>query len=75
MLRDLTLEEVILLNKSKVERFEKEYDIQISIRAHSIGMGDKGYDYFIYNPKNGRSVSSDIDGERLETDVLRVVYL
>jgi len=74
MLRDLTLEEVILLNKSKVERLEKEYNIQINIRAHSIGLGDKGYDYHIYNPKNGRSTSSDIDGEQLEYDVLRVVY-
>lgn len=75
MQRNLTLEEVILLNKSKVEMLENKYNIQINIRTHSIGLGDKGYDYYIYNPKNGRSWSSDIDGERLETDVLWVVYL
>jgi len=65
MQRNLTLEEVIL----------DKYNIQINVQTHSIGMGDKGYDYGIYNPKNGRSWSSDIDGERLETDVLWVVYL
>ena len=75
MQRNLTLEEVMLLNKSKVEMLKDKYNIQINVQTHSIGMGDKGYDYGIYNPKNGRSWSSDIDGERLETDVLWVVYL
>lgn len=74
MQKNLTLEEIILLNKPKVQRLETKYNIQINVRAHSIGLGDKGYDYGIYNPKNGKSWSSDIDGERLETDVLWVVY-
>ena len=74
MQRNLTLEELILLNKPKVEMLKAKYNIQINVQAHSIGMGDKGYDYGIYNPQNGKSWSSDIDGERLETDVLWVVY-
>jgi len=74
MQRNLTLEELLLLNKSKVKMLEDKYNIIINVQTHSIGMGDNGYDYGIYNPQNGKSWSSDISGDYLETDVLWVVY-